>query len=153
MFSTHPDATRRSSRFSPLLRSTRIDVRLVLLLFVAALSSLMLGCSADPRTEWNAAAEKEFKARNYSEAEKYAAAAVKESVQSKQERAQAISLFQLGEIYIAQQRYAEAEENLQRSLEIFQRTEKPPPFGRYWTTANLHRLGFLYETLGRYTEA
>ena len=114
---------------------------------------MALGCAADPRTQLNAAADKELKARNYKEAEKYAAAAVKESTQNNQERTLAISLFQLGEIYMAQQRYTEAEEKLQRSLEIFERTEKPPTYGRYWTTANLHRLGLLNETQGRYSPA
>jgi len=118
-----------------------------------ALPSLALGCAVDQRTQLNAAADKELKARNYSEAEKYAAAAVKESTQNNQERSLAIGLFQLGEIYMAQQRYAEAEEKLQRSLEIFERTEKPPAYGRYWTTANLDRLGLLNEIQGRYSQA
>ena len=88
---------------------------------------------------------------NYPEAEKHIAAAVKEAEGfGPQDPRLAASLLGLGELYLHQRRYAEAESLLKRGLAIREKAlgpEHPDVAG------SLNNLAALYDAQGKYTEA
>ena len=88
---------------------------------------------------------------NYPEAEKHIAAAVKEAEGfGPQDPRLAASLLGLGELYLHQRRYAEAESLLKRGLAIREKAlgpEHPDVAG------SLNNLAALYDDQGKYAEA
>ena len=98
-----------------------------------------------------AAATKAYQQGNYPEAEKQLEAAVKEAEGfGPQDPRLAASLLGLGELYLHQRRYAEAESLLKRGLAIREKAlgpEHPDVAG------SLNNLAALYDAQGRYVEA